>query len=153
MASQSSRTQAVYPVPGIFWAEWGLDLESVSGLAFLEDMGGAGITGDTTGTEDGSQPQHLHFSQPNNHQSQQLQFGGSFNHGDSTVAMRSTGADRAAEVGSEFFRSSLSARNSLRRVSGFDHGGNVRGFSTRGRSALEAVFMGGGGGRTSASRL
>jgi hypothetical protein len=31
--------------------------------------------------------------------------------------------------------------------SGFDHGGNVRGFSSRGRSSLGGGFHGGGGGR------
>jgi len=39
-----------YPVPESSWAEWGLDLESASGSVFLADMGGAGTTGDTTGT-------------------------------------------------------------------------------------------------------
>src|SRR5260370_18277914 len=48
--SRSSRIQAGIPCPGSSWPERGLDLESASGSVFLEDMGGAGITGDTTGT-------------------------------------------------------------------------------------------------------
>jgi Protein of unknown function (DUF3300) len=47
--SRSLHILAGIPSRGSFWPEWGLDLESDSGSAFLEDLVGAGITGDTTG--------------------------------------------------------------------------------------------------------
>src|SRR5882724_1920310 len=46
---RSSRTQAGIPCRESSLAAWGLDLESASASASSEDLGGAGITGDTIG--------------------------------------------------------------------------------------------------------
>ncbi len=144
MASQSSRTQAGIRCRGSSWAEWGLDLESVSGLAFLEDMGGAGITGDTTGTagrrSTTTTPTFLTAEQSS---IATTSIAAASITATSTVAMRSTGADRAAEVrGSEVlplltFSQELAPARSADLITAV----TFEAFPLAGGRALEAVFM------------
>ncbi len=71
---------------------------------------------------------------------------GNFNHGRGNAFHGSrTGGRNSASHGPSPSRAQPGTRSSA--FSGFDHGGNVRGFSSRGRSSFGGGFHGGGGRR------
>src|SRR6266852_25737 len=92
--SRSSRIQAGIPCPGSSSPERGLDSESASGSAFSEDMGGAGITGDTTGTAE----QRSTTTTPTSLTAERSSIATTSIAATSTMATRSREADLAAEV-------------------------------------------------------
>src|SRR5258708_2246135 len=94
MVSRSSHIQAGIPCRESSWPEWGLELESASESAFSEDMGGAGITGDTTGTAG----QGSTTTTPTSLTAERSSIATTSIAATSTMATRSTEANLAAEV-------------------------------------------------------
>src|SRR6266852_6878494 len=92
--SRSSRIRVGIRCRGYSWPERGLDLESVSGSAFSEDMDGAGITGDTTGTAE----QRSTTTTPTSLTAERSSIATISTTATSTMATRSTETDLAAEV-------------------------------------------------------
>jgi hypothetical protein len=133
-------TQAGIRCPEFFGEAWGSP--SVSGLESVssEDLGGAGATGDTTGMAVG------HFSTVYAWVSHSRDFGhDGFHHGDFGHGNFGHGSfdRRGGFHGSSGFHSQPGTRSGA--FSGFEHGGNVRGFSSRGRSSFHGGGHGGGG--------
>src|SRR5713101_140128 len=92
--SRSSRIRVGIRCRGYSWPERGLDLESASGSAFSEDMDGAGITGDTTGTAG----QRSTTTAPTSLTAERSSIATTSTTATSIMATRSAEADLAAEV-------------------------------------------------------
>src|SRR5216683_230611 len=92
--SRSSRIRVGIRCRGYSWPERGLDSESALASVFLEDMGGAGITGDTTGTAG----QRSTTTTPTFLTAERSSIATTSTTATSIMATRSTEADLAAEV-------------------------------------------------------
>jgi Protein of unknown function (DUF3300) len=129
-----------YPVPGIFWDGIGLSFGIGFGIGFFGGFGwGWGHWGyDWHG--------HRAFFDHHAFVSHSREFGHEgFNHGDFAHAGFGRGGfNRGGGFhGSSGFRGQSGMRSGA--FSGFDHGGNVRGFSARGRSSFGGGGFHGGG--------
>lgn len=143
-----------YPVPGIFWGGVGLSFGIGFGIGFF---GGFGWGWGHWGYDwHGGRP----FFDHHDFVSHSREFGHEgFRHGDFAHGnVGHGGFDRGGGFhgssnshggssvhGGSSFRGQPGTRSGA--FSGFDHGGNVRSFSSRGRSSFGGGFHGGGGGR------
>jgi hypothetical protein len=128
-----------YPVPGISWDGIGLSFGIGFGIGFFGGFGwGWGHWG---------YDWHGHYASYDHHAfvSHSPTFArGGFNHanfGRGSVGHGSFGRSSGFH-GSSAFHAQPGTRSGA--FSGFDHGGNVRGFSSRGRSSFGGGFHGGG---------
>ena len=128
-----------YPVPGIFWSGIGLSFGIGFGIGFFGGFGwGWGHWGyDWHGRR--AMYDHRAF----------VSHSPTFNHGGFSHANFGRGnvgrggfSHGAGFHGSSGFHAQRGTRSGA--FSGFDHGGNVRGFSSRGRSSFGGGFHGGG---------
>ena len=143
-----------YPVPGIFWGGVGLSFGIGFGIGFF---GGFGWGWGHWGYDwHGGRP----FFDHHDFVSHSREFGhegfhrgdfahGNFGHGGVDRGGGFHGSSNSHGGSSVHGGSSFHGQPGRRSgaFSGFDHGGNVRSFSSRGRSSFGGGFHGGGGGR------
>ena len=137
-----------YPVPGIFWGGVGLSFGIGFGIGFFGGFGwgwghwGYDWHGRRAFFDHRAFVSHSHeFGREGFHHGD---FGhGNFGHGGGFHGSSSFHGGSGSHGSSSFHSHSGTHSGAF---SGFDHGGNVRGFSSRGRSSFGGGFHGGGGG-------
>ena len=136
-----------YPFPGIFYDGPGLFFGAGFGIGFF---GGFGWGWNHWGW-DWHDHRMLYDHNPYISHSRTIMNRGNFNHGsfdhsgfDHNNSIRANGAARSEARGSSAPHFQPGTRSGA--FSGFDHGANVRGFSSRGQSSFGGGFHGGGGG-------
>jgi hypothetical protein len=141
-----------YPVPGIFWGGVGLSFGIGFGIGFFGGFGwGWGHWGYDWHGRRASFDHHAFVSRSRDFGHEGFHHG-DFGHGN--VGHGNVGHSSFDHGGGSHGSSAFHAQPGTRSgaFSGFDHGGNVRGFSSRGRSSFGGGsrgggFHGGGGGR------
>jgi hypothetical protein len=138
-----------YPVPGIFFAGPAISFEFGFGVGFFGGFGwgwhhwGYDWHGRSVIYNHNTYISHSRTIINRNNFGRNNFNHGNFNHGDAFHGSRPGGG--SAFHGSSAPHFQPGTRSGA--FSGFDHGGNVRGFSSRGRSSVGGSFHGGGGGR------
>jgi hypothetical protein len=139
-----------YPVPGIFWSGIGLSFGIGFGIGYFGGFGwGWGHWGYDWHGRRASFDHHAFVSHSNEFGHEGFHHG-DFGHGGGGFHGSSSFHGGSGFHGGASFHAQSGTRSGA--FSGFDHGGNVRGFSSRGQSSFGGGshgggFHGGGGGR------